>query len=113
MTLEEAYQDFMVWAFLPENKSLFSANNRHYFNKTSGDIPNGKCGPQRIKNIFRKFARDRYVVSETVVLVANNDFSPKEDTANHIHNCPNCGDSFFDIYPAPFHLCPTCKAEHW
>lgn len=68
MSLEEAYKDFMVWAFSEEIRGTFTVDNRHYFNKTAGDIFAEKCGSQRIKNILKNYGRGRYVISETVVV---------------------------------------------
>jgi len=64
MTPIEAWTDFCVWAFSPEMYHTFSPENRHYFNKTSRDIENEKCGIQRIKNIFKEHAPERYVFED-------------------------------------------------
>jgi len=68
MSLEEAYADFMRWAFSEEIRQTFTVDNRHYFHKTASDIYAGRCGSQRIKNILNNFGGGRYVVSETVTL---------------------------------------------
>lgn len=105
MSLEEAYNDFMKWAFSDEIRNTFTVKDRHYFNKTAGDIYAGKCGAQRIKNVFKNFACDRYLVSETVVL------KPQVTTKRV---CSYCGGFGVDPYPghsttqAP---CPECETE--
>ena len=67
MNIRDAFTDFLNWAFSDEMRGTFTVNNRRYFNKTSGDIEAGRCGVQRVKNIFAKFAPGRYEVFETVV----------------------------------------------
>ena len=67
MTIIEAYADFLQWALSPEMRNTFSIDNRKYFNTTAKDLESEKCGVQRIKNIFTRFAPGRYEFSDVVV----------------------------------------------
>lgn len=64
LTIKEAFDDFISWAFHPDNVQMFSPENRHYFRKTAGDVEAGNCGSARIKNIFERHVPGRYVFNE-------------------------------------------------
>ena len=52
ISVPEAWNDFFKWAFLPENIGGFSKEQKHYFNKTNGDMSRGICGAKRVRNIL-------------------------------------------------------------
>ena len=60
LTIYDAWQDFFEWAFARENIKSFSAEAKHYFNKTNGDVKKNECGPRRIKNILTEHGKGRY-----------------------------------------------------
>ncbi len=68
LTPAEAWNDFFAWAMSPEIKPTLSAECRHYFNKTNGDVRRGKCGLRRIKNALAQYGQGRYVWSEVVTV---------------------------------------------
>ena len=60
LTPAEAWNEFYAWAMNPENGLQISPDNKHYLQKTNGDMANARCGNHRLRNIFEKYAPGKY-----------------------------------------------------